>query len=159
MLCSAVCQRIPGQAGIACVPFPSVSAAAVGSQLERPIPTGSASPAGIAGGVREEQFLCSEETAVTSWPQAGLPAVGRGNWEITALNWLWFFRHQGCSVLSALLSFSLMPCSPPQLCRPRSRPLNWCLSHRHPPASQYSGVHSKQPWCWQPPWCLPQVLC
>lgn len=48
------------------MPFPSVSAAAVGSQLERPIPTGSASPAGIAGGVREEQFLCSEETAVTS---------------------------------------------------------------------------------------------
>lgn len=32
------------------MPFPSVSAAAVGSQLERPIPTGSASPAGIAGG-------------------------------------------------------------------------------------------------------------
>lgn len=62
VLCSTVCQCSPGPAGIACVPFPPVGVAAVGSWPEHPIPAGSPSPAGIAGGgVREEQFLCSED--------------------------------------------------------------------------------------------------
>lgn len=53
VLCSAVCQCSPGPAGIACVPFPPVGVAAVGSWLKRPIPAYSPSSAGVAGGGSE----------------------------------------------------------------------------------------------------------